>query len=382
MVAKIHAGGRSFRGAVAYCVGEQRGPEWRGEMERAGAGEPPRAERVAWIETRGLATADPRTAARQMAATAQYAGELKRLAGIGAGGRKLKEPVAHYTLSWSPDERPDRMEMSRAVDESLRALGMEDRQAVVVAHRDTRHRHVHVVVNRVSSEDGRAASLGRSRLALSRWAEEHERRQGRIRCARRVAHNDRRRETGDRVVDATAVSDARYHRWEQEKIERRGVAWRPGENVADALVLQVHERRAWDAVQRELAAEMRTAGGQQRGEWRELYLRQEREEREARVPKTTGERHLRQRDALAKEHGRQAREIVRESAARYQQLVAAPIATRDINRRDLSAELERMGQELEGDSAAAFARQVQQWAGSRLSHDMERRLERDRSFDR
>ena len=31
--------------------------------------------------------------------------------------------------------------MSRAVDDSLKALGMEDRQAFVVAHNETRHPH-------------------------------------------------------------------------------------------------------------------------------------------------------------------------------------------------------------------------------------------------
>ena len=376
MVAKIHAGGRSFRGAVAYCVGEERGPEWRGEMERTAAGLEPTAERVAWIETRGMATADPRTAARQMAATAQYAGELKRLSGIGAGGRKLTKPVAHYTLSWAADERPDRMEMSQAVDESLKALGMEDRQAVVVAHDDKAHPHVHVVVNRVSAEDGRAASLGRSRLALSRWAERWERERGGIRCTQRVENNARRRATGDRVV-APAVSDARWHRWEQEKIERQAVEWRRGQNLTDALVLRVHERRAWDAVQRELAAEMRTTGAQQRAEWRELYPRQERERREAPGPETE-ERHLRERVALAREHARQAREIVGEADARYQQRVAAPIAMDDFTNREFADEAARMGQELDGESAAAFQRQVQGGAAPALSRDVERRRDRER----
>ena len=129
------------------------------------------SERVEWTDVRNLATTDIRKAARQMAATTQYAGELKRLAGGSQAGRPLAKPVYHYTLSWGQDERPARAEMSRAVDESLRALGMKDRQALVVAHNDTRHPHVHVVVNRVSAENGRAASRGNDRLKLSRWAE-------------------------------------------------------------------------------------------------------------------------------------------------------------------------------------------------------------------
>ena len=86
--------------------------------------------------------------------------------------------------------------MSRAVDGSLKALGMEDRQAVVVAHNDTDHRHLHVVVNRVSAEDGRAANRSNDRLKLSRWAERWEREHGGLRCERREDHNRRRAARG------------------------------------------------------------------------------------------------------------------------------------------------------------------------------------------
>ena len=57
--------------------------------------EPPTGERsrVAWTETVNLATDDARVAARQMAATVSYAPELKELAGVRAGGRRLEKPV-------------------------------------------------------------------------------------------------------------------------------------------------------------------------------------------------------------------------------------------------------------------------------------------------
>ena len=201
MVAKAHAGGASFSGAARYCLGldQETLAADREERENPGVVECRPVEpsaRVEWAETRNLATTDIRRAARQMAATTQYAGELKHLAGGSRAGRPLAKPVYHYTLSWAEDERPDRAQMSRAVDESLKALGMEDRQAFVVAHNDTRHRHLHVVVNRVSAEDGRAASRSNDRLRLSRWAERWEREHGGIRCARRVEHN-RRRESGE-----------------------------------------------------------------------------------------------------------------------------------------------------------------------------------------
>ena len=156
VIAEAHGGGKSFAGVAAYCLKLSR--ETLDAQRRERRGEPVVVEpvkpsaRVEWTDVRNLATTNVRAAARQMAATVQYSAELKRLAGGSQAGRPLAKPVYHYTLSWAKDERPDRAEMSRAVDQSLKALGMEDRQAFVVAHNDRRHPHVHVVVNRVSVE--------------------------------------------------------------------------------------------------------------------------------------------------------------------------------------------------------------------------------------
>ena len=162
---------------VDYCLSEGRVRE----DDRDERGED-KDGRVAWSETRNVAAEDPRQAARVMAATASRSEELKELAGVKAGGRALEKPVCHYSLSWAKDEKPSLAEMGRAVTESLEKMGLADRQAVMIAHRDTAQPHVHVVVNRVSVEDGRAAKLGNSYLKLSRCAEGYEREQGRIRC--------------------------------------------------------------------------------------------------------------------------------------------------------------------------------------------------------
>ena len=95
-----------------------------------------------------------------MAAVANYGSELKALVRNRSGGRrKLEKPVAHYTLSWAEGETPDPRTQGAAVLSSLKVLGLDDRQAVIVAHNDGRTPHVHVVANRVSPEDGRAAKL-------------------------------------------------------------------------------------------------------------------------------------------------------------------------------------------------------------------------------
>ena len=177
MVAKVHALGRSFAGVAAYCLHDAPEPD---EGERAETD-----ERVEWADTRNLASR-PERAAAQMAATAKAAPELKRLAGGSAAGRKLEKPVLHYTLSWGKDERPDRAEMNRAAEETLKALGLERHQALIVAHRDKDHPHLHMIANRVNPETGKAAKLGNDRLKLANWAERWERDRGGIKCPERV----------------------------------------------------------------------------------------------------------------------------------------------------------------------------------------------------
>ena len=373
MVAKAHGGGKSFGGVAAYCLGLDRETLDEAREKRRAKGESLVVERIApsarveWSETRNLATTDIRRAARQMAATTQYAGELKRLAGGSQAGRPLAKPVYHYTLSWAEGERPDRAQMSRAVDESLKALGMEDRQAFVVAHNDTGHRHVHVVVNRVSAEDGRAASRGNDRLKLSRWAERWEREHGGIRCARRVEHN-RRREDGELVVDREAAADARFRRG-AGKIERSRPQWRPGNRVADVVVQRVDERQAWEAAQRDLAAERAWEDKMQRQEWMLLYDRQKREALEESGAPETETRHTRERVALGRDHARLARELHEEAAAKYKAAVEAPIRSDQLSPQAIAEELGRMEREMSPADRASFRQLRQQDPGVTISID-------------
>ena len=226
MVVKMSSPGRSFGGVADYCLHDPRMP---GEAHH-----PESAERVEWTETRNLATSEGERAGRIMAATAEASPELNRLAGVAATGRKLEKPVCHYSLSWAKDEKPDRPEMRRAAQESLKALGMERHQALVVSHRDGQP-HVHVIANRVDPESGKAAGLNRSKLKLSKWAEEYERVQGEFRCPARVRNNARRGQ-GKRVQDRVSRPTGRHRREEMnpQQEERqaipagRGRVGRPG----------------------------------------------------------------------------------------------------------------------------------------------------------
>ena len=283
MIAKLHAAGKSFRGVVAYCLGEGRLDEEGGEERIA-----PESSRVEWTETVNLATDDPRQAGRQMAAAREYAGELKRLAGIGAGGRKLEKPVAHYSLSWAEGEEPDRREQMAAVETSLKVLELDDRQALVVAHNDGRTPHVHVIANRVSVEDGRAAGLSQGRLKLSRWAENYERERGEIYCRRRVEHNQARRR-GEYVKDRTSESDARFRRLPAvapEAVPQPAEVRSIGEAISSQDMAVLDEYGGLNGAVRRLVRleeeqeerrrkEKRELDRKHRGEWRELYQEQE-----------------------------------------------------------------------------------------------------------
>jgi hypothetical protein len=186
MVPDIAKAGHSFKGAMAYYLHD------KGAQT---------AERVAWAETRNLATDDPKAAMRIMVATAQQADELKARAGVKNTGRKSTAHVYAYSLAWHPDEagKIDRAEMVRAVDQSLKVLGADHLQAVIVCHQDQKHPHVHVILNRVDPNTGKMLSTSNDRLKLSDWANQYERERGAILTPKREEKRQLREQFGDRA---------------------------------------------------------------------------------------------------------------------------------------------------------------------------------------
>ena len=284
MVAKVNALGRSFAGVAAYCLHDAR---------EEGEPRPESADRVKWAETRRLTSRIDRAAA-MMAATANAAPELKRLAGVSAVGRKLAKPVLHYSLSWPPpplppptplrgpppppEPPPDRAEMVRAADESLRALGLDGHQALIVAHNDTVHPHVHVIANRVDPETGKAATLDRSKLRLSQWAERWEREAGRVACPERVTNNAARA-NGERVRDRKSLHTARHRRERMRPLTQRQLKpMRPLKAADGRWGWSSYEEQLWRQYIEAQKAYLQRTAPRCRRDWREQYDRQRAEE--------------------------------------------------------------------------------------------------------
>ncbi len=127
MMIAVTTKGRSFRALAAYVFREKNPAEQDG---------------VAWAVARNLPTEDPELAVTFMTATA-------------AQSAKVEKPTYHIALSFAPDDPVDRSLMERVGDRVLAGLGLAEHQAMIVAHRDRPHPHMHIIVNRIHPETGR-----------------------------------------------------------------------------------------------------------------------------------------------------------------------------------------------------------------------------------
>jgi len=150
-------------------------------------------DRVDWVMTQHLGGTAPEDAWSSMRNTWRDRTALKIMAGVPTTGRDNKTPVLHYTLAWHENDKPSPAHMQKVALESLKVLDLSEHQAVIAAHNDKGHLHVHVVVNTVHPETGKTAQLKYSKEKFSKWAEAYEREHG-IHCQERIKNNERRRE--------------------------------------------------------------------------------------------------------------------------------------------------------------------------------------------
>ena len=144
-------------------------------------------------------------------------------------------------------------------------------------------------INTVDRGERDADSRQVERLKLSKWAEEYERGQGKIRCPQRERNNARRGQ-GKRVQDRVSRPTGRHRREEMSPQREQREAIPAG-------------RDGWGGPERERVAWQRA---EERGEWEQLQRRRgkalgELEKRSKREWSALYGRHQRQREHLAKD---------------------------------------------------------------------------------
>jgi hypothetical protein len=76
--------------------------------------------------------------------------------GVASLNNRCKDAVCHYELAWPPGERPTRPQWVDCALHTLKALGYEGHQFMIVAHDDKKHFHIHIMLNKVHMETLRA----------------------------------------------------------------------------------------------------------------------------------------------------------------------------------------------------------------------------------
>lgn len=193
MIPKVTKGGSSFKGAFNYYLHDK---------------DADTQDRIAWTQTENMRTNDPDKAWRIMAYTAKEQNRLKEASGQSRAGRKLEKPVFAFSLAWHPEQNPSKHHMLETAREAISMIGLQDREAVIVAHRDEPQKHVHVIVNRVHPITGMAADVRNSKRKFSDFARAYEHEHGKIYCEQREANHKKREEGQSTRYHDQEIADA------------------------------------------------------------------------------------------------------------------------------------------------------------------------------
>jgi hypothetical protein len=262
MIVKIQKAGSSFKGLANYLT-EQK-------------------ERVAWTHSLSCANDDVLSAVHEMYSTFSQADLLKEQAGVRAGGSIVDKPVKHISLNWHPDEQPTRDEMIAAAEAFLNYMGWEEHQALLVAHNDKAHMHVHIELNRVHPETGKVLDDSFERRRASDWGLSYERDHGNVYCSQRLLEHDERTPSPSRGTwEQLREAEAKYVRDEIASFERLDEDYFKREDKTEAIhgreweLLKSHqraEREGFFAEGKILFKELRNeVHGEVRERYREIW---------------------------------------------------------------------------------------------------------------
>lgn len=201
MTPHINPRGSSFKGLTNYLL----------YGHRENMTETP--ERVKWSATGNMYTDDIEKAAKVMACTAMSAEDLKRANGGFLGGAQSEgKPVYHESLSWRVGDKPSDEHMRETAIDFLKNQGLDKHEYYMIAHNDTEHYHVHIVVNLVDPQTGLTKRLGKDYDAASLWASEYERNS-------EYGIQSKQREENRELREAVSNDQASYLKTRQTKQE-------------------------------------------------------------------------------------------------------------------------------------------------------------------
>ena len=93
---------------------------------------------------------------------------------------RAEKKMKHFILSFADGDRPhlNREKMKTISREFLHGMGYRTNQYVTVRHNDNGHEHLHMIVNRISTKDGKAVKDGNEKYNGSRIARKLEKKYG------------------------------------------------------------------------------------------------------------------------------------------------------------------------------------------------------------
>ena len=293
--------GSGFGGLVRYLV--------HGDRE-----EEPDPERVVWTAVRNMPTENPELSAAIMRATSEM------------NERGVEKPVWHMSLSWHPEDDPSREQMQDAAERVLEKLGISEHQAVLVAHGDTDHAHVHIVVNRVHPETLKVWKGWQDMVKVERVLRVLEKERGLVATP---GHHGRL--PGQQAPDRTQGRT----RGEEQQSRREGLEpW--SERMREALRPHFRESQSWG----ELSQRIAEHGVRLQKKGRGLVVTDgTRQVKASRIDRGGSIHKLEARFAVSFNDWHSRVEAVREAVASYEKM--------EEKRDELQLERARAGQQLE-----------------------------------
>jgi hypothetical protein len=223
MIPRIKTG-TSFKGAALYYLHDKRA---EGEQVKE------TKDRVAWTYAINTLEDEPEAVLAEMRVTAFNQFLLKMESGNRIDGRPVERPVMTVALAWPREERPTREEMIETGHSFLQHMKWEGHQVLFVAHNDTKHPHVHLIINRVHPETGMTQDAAWTKHRSQQWALKYEREHGHIYCEARERKYGR---DGERAPDG--MTQREWKLWQEIGKE----------NAFDPEHRRVLEAGEWDAL--------------------------------------------------------------------------------------------------------------------------------------